>query len=54
DCSAQNMMMDERDIYPNGWHPMTPSLARDGKNWVVPHKNRCDINIRYFFIDFGL
>ncbi|KAH7887440.1 kinase-like domain-containing protein [Phlebopus sp. FC_14] len=53
DCSAQNIMMDARDLYPNGWHPMAPYMARDGKNWAV-HTNRCDVNIQYFFIDFGL
>ncbi|KAH7889164.1 kinase-like domain-containing protein [Phlebopus sp. FC_14] len=54
DCSAQNIMMDARDLYPNGWHPMAPWLTSDGTNWVTPQKNRCDVNIRYFFIDFGL
>ncbi|KAH7882631.1 kinase-like domain-containing protein [Phlebopus sp. FC_14] len=54
DCSAQNIMMDASDLYPNGWHPMAPWLTRDGKYWSTPHKNRCDLNIRYFFIDFGL
>ncbi|KAH7888240.1 kinase-like domain-containing protein [Phlebopus sp. FC_14] len=54
DCSAQNIMMDARDLYPNGWHPLAPRLTRDGKYWVTPQKNRSDANIRYFFIDFGL
>ncbi|KAH7890279.1 kinase-like domain-containing protein [Phlebopus sp. FC_14] len=54
DCSAQNIMMDGYDLYPNGWHPMSPWLTPDGKAFVTPRKNRCDVNIRYFFIDFGL
>ncbi|KAH7890107.1 kinase-like domain-containing protein [Phlebopus sp. FC_14] len=54
DCSAQNIMMDARDLYPNGWHPMSPWLTPDVKGFVHPRKNRCDANIKYFFIDFGL
>ncbi|KAH7882625.1 kinase-like domain-containing protein [Phlebopus sp. FC_14] len=54
DCSGQNIMIDASDLYPNGWHPIATWLTRDRKSWSTPHKNRCDLNIRYFFIDFDL
>ncbi|KAH7887371.1 kinase-like domain-containing protein [Phlebopus sp. FC_14] len=54
DCSGQNIMMEAHGLYPNGWHPMAPALSRDGRVFITPHKNRCDVNIQYIFVDFGL
>ncbi|KAH7887333.1 hypothetical protein F5I97DRAFT_1782586, partial [Phlebopus sp. FC_14] len=40
--------------YTNGWHPMEPWLTQDAQADVRPHRDRCDVDIKYFFIDFGL
>ncbi|KAG8216512.1 hypothetical protein J3R82DRAFT_6628 [Butyriboletus roseoflavus] len=53
DCAADNILMDGSNLYINGWHPMNPWQARDGGDLFLNHK-RSEVEIKYYFIDFGL
>lgn len=45
--------MDGSNLYKNGWHPMESWKARDG-GVLFPSRKRSEVEIRYYFIDFGL
>lgn len=45
--------MDGSNLYNNGWHPMEPWKARDG-GVLSPGRKRSEVDIKYYFIDFGL
>ncbi|KAF8548790.1 hypothetical protein OG21DRAFT_1470824 [Imleria badia] len=53
DCAAENILMDGSNLYKDGWHPMNPWQARDGGD-LIPSRKRCEVEIKYYFIDFGL
>jgi serine/threonine protein kinase len=53
DCAAENILMDGSGLYKDGWHPMNPWQARDGGDLFLSRK-RSDVEIKYYFIDFGL
>ncbi|KAI9458229.1 kinase-like domain-containing protein [Boletus coccyginus] len=53
DCAAENILMDGSNLYKDGWHPMNPWQARDGGDLLLSRK-RSDVEIKYYFIDFGL
>ncbi|KII93045.1 hypothetical protein PLICRDRAFT_377913 [Plicaturopsis crispa FD-325 SS-3] len=54
DCATFNIMMDATDIYPQGWHPLRRSYARDGFTKLPAPLSRIDHHVRYYFIDYGL
>ena len=45
--------MDGSNLYKNGWHPMESWKARDG-GVLFPSRKRSEVQIQYYFIDFGL
>lgn len=47
-------MMDASSIYKDGWHPMSPWLARNGTDELCLTRRRSEVEIKYYFIDFGL
>lgn len=47
-------MMDGSNIYQDGWHPMNTWLARNGRDVLCPGHKRSEVEIKYYFIDFGL
>ncbi|KAF9224971.1 hypothetical protein BS17DRAFT_827589 [Gyrodon lividus] len=53
DCVAANIMMDAKYLCPHGWHPIDNEKNR---NFVgnLYYKNRSDVEVVYYFIDFGL
>ncbi|KAF8555578.1 hypothetical protein OG21DRAFT_1483816 [Imleria badia] len=53
DCAAENILMDGSNLYKDGWHPMDTWRARDGGD-LPPSRKRSEVEITYYFIDFGL
>ncbi|EIN06245.1 kinase-like protein [Punctularia strigosozonata HHB-11173 SS5] len=53
DCTANNIMLDPRDMYPDGFHPAKPSKAKDLKG-AAHYYTRTQRPSRYYLIDFGL
>ncbi|KAF9226877.1 hypothetical protein BS17DRAFT_749073 [Gyrodon lividus] len=53
DCVTINIMMDAKYLCPYGWHPIA---VEDTRNFIgkLYHKNRSDVEVVYYFIDFGL
>lgn len=45
--------MDGSNLYKGGWHPMDTWRARDGGDLFL-NRRRSEVEIRYYFIDFGL
>ena len=45
--------MDGSNLYKDGWHPMETWRGRDGGELSLNRK-RSEVEIRYYFIDFGL
>ncbi|KAF8122885.1 kinase-like domain-containing protein [Boletus edulis] len=54
DCAAENILMDGTNLYKDGWHPMSTWLARDGRDNLCLSRKRFEVEIKYYFIDFGL
>ncbi|KAF9077720.1 kinase-like domain-containing protein [Rhodocollybia butyracea] len=52
DCSVNNMVMDARRMYPDGYHPKKPSRTYDYKK-RARHFSRTLVPPRYYLIDFG-
>ncbi|KAF9077759.1 kinase-like domain-containing protein [Rhodocollybia butyracea] len=52
DCSMNNMVMDARQMYPDGHHPSRPSRTYDYKK-RARHFSRTLAPPRYYLIDFG-
>ncbi|KAF9077721.1 kinase-like domain-containing protein [Rhodocollybia butyracea] len=52
DCSVNNMVMDARRLYPDGYHPKKPSRTYDYKK-RARHFSRTLVPPRYYLIDFG-
>lgn len=46
--------MDGSNLYKDGWHPMNTWLARDGRDNLCLSRKRSEVEIKYYFIDFGL
>ncbi|KIJ20445.1 hypothetical protein PAXINDRAFT_7683 [Paxillus involutus ATCC 200175] len=53
DCVAVNIMMDAKYLCPNGWHPIAIEETPDLKG-ILQHRKRSDVEVAYYFIDFGL
>ncbi|EIN06241.1 kinase-like protein [Punctularia strigosozonata HHB-11173 SS5] len=53
DCTVGNIMLDPRDMYPDGFHPSRPRRARDW-NGDAKFYTRTQRPSRYYLIDFGL
>lgn len=47
-------MMDGSNLFKDGWHPMNTWLTRNGKDDLCLTRKRSEVEIRYYFIDFGL
>ncbi|KAG8975789.1 hypothetical protein FRC05_004999 [Tulasnella sp. 425] len=55
DCAWGNIMMDGRDLFPNGWHPQGRSFATDGTVLKNHRPSRAAVGgVRYYFIAFGI
>ncbi|KAG8997917.1 hypothetical protein FRB90_012409 [Tulasnella sp. 427] len=54
DCAFDNIMMDGRAIYPEGWHPQSFLRARQYPKTLQPGSIRDVEDMSYYFIDFGL
>ena len=54
DCAAENILMDGSNLYKDDWHPMNTWLARDARDNLRLSRNRSEVEIKYYFIDFGL
>jgi serine/threonine protein kinase len=46
--------MDCLNLFTDGWHPMNTWLTRSGKDDLCLGRRRSEVEIRYYFIDFGL
>lgn len=53
DCCGQNIMMDPREMYPQGFDFLESSKKKGGRG-RAPHYSRTERPPRYYFIDFGL
>ncbi|EIN06247.1 hypothetical protein PUNSTDRAFT_73300 [Punctularia strigosozonata HHB-11173 SS5] len=53
DCTANNIMLDPRNMYPDGFHPAEPSKAKDLKE-PAQYFTRTQRPSKYYLIDFGL
>ncbi|TFK85937.1 kinase-like protein [Polyporus arcularius HHB13444] len=53
DIAVQNIMMDARPLYPEGYHPVRQDYTPDGMYRISP-LSRTDRRVRYYYIDFGL
>ncbi|KAG9047865.1 hypothetical protein FS837_001341 [Tulasnella sp. UAMH 9824] len=54
DCAFDNILMDGRALFPNGWHPQTFLATRDALDSAGRPALREVRDLRYYFIDFGL
>ncbi|THU86957.1 hypothetical protein K435DRAFT_842728 [Dendrothele bispora CBS 962.96] len=54
DCCATNMIMDAKEMYPEGYHPLRQHLARDFKGPALPRYSRTERPPSYYLIDFGV
>ncbi|GJJ14673.1 hypothetical protein Clacol_008939 [Clathrus columnatus] len=53
DCTGVNILMDPKDMYPQGYHPM--SILRNWeKDTFAKHRTRTECPPRYYLADFGL
>ena len=46
--------MDGSKLYKRGWHPMNTWVAPNGKDELRLSCQRSEVEIKYYFIDFGL
>ncbi|KDQ17703.1 hypothetical protein BOTBODRAFT_29861 [Botryobasidium botryosum FD-172 SS1] len=54
DCARFNILMDYEYLYPEGFHPQRPGIAKSGKG-LAPSRRRHQVPFpKYYFIDFGL
>ncbi|KDQ07575.1 hypothetical protein BOTBODRAFT_38661 [Botryobasidium botryosum FD-172 SS1] len=54
DCALYNIMMDPKDLYPEGYHPQRDFLTLDATRYA-PVRRRHQVPFpRYYFIDFGI
>ena len=53
DCTANNIMFDPSEMYPQGFHPTQMNRSRDFKGRAKRY-TRAQRPPRYFLIDFGL
>ncbi|KAI0700983.1 kinase-like domain-containing protein [Cerioporus squamosus] len=53
DIAVQNVMMDARPLYPEGYHPVRQNYTPDAMYRISP-LSRTDRPVRYYYIDFGL
>ncbi|KZT13173.1 uncharacterized protein LAESUDRAFT_638707 [Laetiporus sulphureus 93-53] len=54
DCTYKNLMMDAHAMYPQGFHPIRESFFPDGVTTAAPHLRRADVNVKYYYIDYGI
>ncbi|KAI0771522.1 kinase-like domain-containing protein [Trametes elegans] len=53
DCAYKNIMMDPKDLYPKGFHPVHHGLLPDASG-PSPVLSRAGVSLPYYFIDFGI
>lgn len=54
DCCILNIMMDGSELYPEGFHPVVPSLKLNYRD-LAPELRRRDVsNVKYLFTDYGV
>ena len=53
DCTANNLMYDPSEMYPQGFHPMQMDRSQDFKGKAKRY-TRTQRAPRYYLIDFGL
>jgi hypothetical protein len=54
-CEPDSRGQDGLNIFKDDWHPMNTWLARNsGKDELCLGRNRSEVGIKYYFIDFGL
>ncbi|TFK34923.1 hypothetical protein BDQ12DRAFT_761164 [Crucibulum laeve] len=51
DLTTQNIMMDARPLYPQGWHFVDNNYSLDGNDHLTPLA-RIDNPVRYYIIDY--
>uniref|UniRef100_A0A8H7XMQ5 Protein kinase domain-containing protein n=1 Tax=Psilocybe cubensis TaxID=181762 RepID=A0A8H7XMQ5_PSICU len=54
DCTANNVMMDPSEIYPEGFHPVKYRMNRDYTGPASPKCTRTQCPPKYYWIDYGL
>ncbi|KIO16610.1 hypothetical protein M407DRAFT_33737 [Tulasnella calospora MUT 4182] len=54
DCAFDNVMMDARALYPEGWHPQAYLRTLDFKKILAPRAIREVEHVSYYLVDFGL
>ncbi|VDB91733.1 unnamed protein product [Peniophora sp. CBMAI 1063] len=54
DISAKNVLMNAREMYPVGHHPVRQDRLPDGVSGKAPRLARWKVNVDYHYIDFGL
>ncbi|KAG8913703.1 hypothetical protein FRC01_004418 [Tulasnella sp. 417] len=54
DCALDNIMMDARALYPEGWHPQAYLRTPDFKKILAPRAIREVERVSYYLVDFGL
>ncbi|KZT13118.1 uncharacterized protein LAESUDRAFT_767619 [Laetiporus sulphureus 93-53] len=53
DCTYKNLMMDAREMFPRGHHPVRESKLPDGQT-TAPYYRRADVHVKYYFVDYGI
>ncbi|KAF8521585.1 kinase-like domain-containing protein [Hysterangium stoloniferum] len=53
DCNYNNIMMDARELYPEGFHPLRPHL-NPSHTQTAKHYTRTERPPKYYLTDFGL
>ncbi|KAF8519868.1 kinase-like domain-containing protein [Hysterangium stoloniferum] len=53
DLHRGNIMMDAREMYPKGYHPLRPPKSKDLRRYVT-HYTRTERSPKYYLLDFGL
>ncbi|KAJ3507885.1 hypothetical protein NLJ89_g6055 [Agrocybe chaxingu] len=53
DINANNFMLDGRNLYPSGYHPLSPKETYDLTH-VAKHLTRTQLPPKYYIIDFGI
>ena len=47
-------MFDASKMYPKGFHPVHKNFDPAYKRVIYPNLQRCETEVKYYFIDFGL
>ncbi|RXW18394.1 hypothetical protein EST38_g7463 [Candolleomyces aberdarensis] len=54
DISINNVMMDARDMYPHGFHPVDQDIKADYSTGVSNKYTRTEKPPKYYLLDYGL